>query len=66
MNTATELRARIAEAEQAYDVERDHARTAARRGDRDQALRHDTAADLIGEHLDMFEDQLADLVKAQR
>lgn len=64
--TVAELRARIAEAEQAYDVERDHARTAALRGDRQQALRHDTAADLVGEHLGMFEDQLQALLAAQR
>lgn len=63
--TAAQLRASIAEAEQAYDVERDHARTAAKAGDRQKAARHDTAADLIGEHLGHFEDQLRDL-QAQR
>lgn len=54
-----DLRVRIAETEQAFDAERDLARAAALRGDRHQALRHDTAADLLGEHLDVFEDQLA-------
>jgi hypothetical protein len=63
--TADQLRASIAEAEQAYDVERDHARTAAKAGDREKAARHDTAANLAGDRLGQYEDQLHAL-QAQR